>query len=88
MTYKEKKILKTYEKYFTGDHSLIYALTGIKNRLISGVLENIVMLELKRRGYRVFIGKLNQTEVDFVGEKQGKKVYVQVAYKMTEKETT
>jgi len=82
-----KEILKTYEKYFTGDHSLIYALTGIKNRLISGVLENIVMLELKRRGYRVFIGKLNQTEVDFVGEKQGKKVYVQVAYKMTEKET-
>ena len=46
---------------------------GFKDRLISGVLENIVMLELKRRRYRVFVGKQDQREIDFVAEKDGKK---------------
>ena len=46
---KGKEILKTFEKYFVGDHAIIYAVMGYKDRLISGVLENIVMLELKRR---------------------------------------
>jgi len=82
-----KEILKTNEKYFISDQSLLYALLGFKDQLISGVLENIVLLELKRRGYDVFIGKLDRLEVDFVAEKNGKKLYVQVAYKMTEKET-
>ena len=52
---KGKEILKTNEKYFVGDQSLLYALMGYKDRLISGVLENIVMLELKRRGYNVYV---------------------------------
>ncbi|RLD61097.1 MAG: ATPase [Bacteroidetes bacterium] len=82
-----KEILKTNEKYFIGDHALLYALMGFKDTLISGILENIVMLELKRRGYETYIGKLDNFEVDFIAEKQGKKIYVQVAYKMTEKET-
>ncbi len=82
-----KEILKTNEKYFIGDHALLYALMGFKDTLISGILENIVMLELKRRGYETYIGKLDNLEVDFIAEKQGKKIYVQVAYKMTEKET-
>jgi len=47
---KGKEILKTNEKYFTGDQSMIYAVMGVKDRHISGVLENIVMLEFKRRG--------------------------------------
>jgi predicted AAA+ superfamily ATPase len=84
---KGKEILKTQEKYFVGDQSLLYAVMGFKDRHISGVLENIVMLELKRRGYRVFVGKLDDKEIDFIAEKNEKKVYVQVAYKMTEQTT-
>ena len=82
-----KEILKTNEKYFISDQSLLYAVMGYRDRLISGVLENIVMLELKRRGYSVYVGKLNGIEIDFVAEKEGKKVYVQVSYKMTETST-
>lgn len=84
---KGKEILKTQEKYFVGDQALLYAVMGFKDRLISGVLENIVMLELKRRGYRVFVGKLDDKEIDFIAEKNEKKVYIQVAYKITEQST-
>jgi uncharacterized protein len=82
-----KEILKTFEKYFVGDQSIIYAVMGYKDRMISGVLENIVMLELKRRGFNVFTGKWGAREVDFVAEKNENKIYVQVAYKMAEKST-
>lgn len=84
---KGKEILKTNEKYFLGDQSLLYALTGFRGQQIAGILENIVMLELKRWGYNVYVGKLNDLEVDFIAEKQNKKRYIQVAYKMTEKST-
>lgn len=84
---KGKEILKTQEKYFVGDQSLLYAVMGFKDRLISGVLENIVLLEFKRRGYRVFVGKTGDKEIDFIAENNEKKVYVQVAYKMTEQTT-
>lgn len=82
-----KEILKTYEKYFAGDQAIIYAVMGYKDRMISGVLENIVMLELKRRGFKVFTGKWGEREVDFVAEKNENKIYVQVAYKMAEQST-
>lgn len=84
---KGKEILKTQEKYFVGDHGIIYAVMGYRDRLISGVLENIVMFELKRRGYTVFTGKLDEKEIDFIAEKQGNKLYIQVTYKMSEKST-
>jgi len=84
---KGKEILKTFEKYYVGDQSLIYAVMGYRDRLIAGVLENIVMLELKRRGYRVFVGKSDDREIDFIAEMREKKVYVQVAYKLTEQST-
>ncbi|HPB26544.1 MAG TPA: ATP-binding protein [Bacteroidales bacterium] len=84
---KGKEILKTQEKFYLGDISLLYATMGYKDRLIGGVLENIVFLELKRRGYTVFIGKLDTREVDFVAEKAGARIYVQVAYKMDSQET-
>ncbi|MEA1877943.1 MAG: ATP-binding protein [Bacteroidota bacterium] len=84
---KGKEILKTQEKYFVGDQSLIYAVLGYRDRLISGILENIVMLELKRRGYKVFIGKLYDKEIDFIAEKNGNKIYIQVTYLMSEKST-
>jgi len=82
-----KEILKTNEKYFIGDQSLLYSLFGYRDRLISGILENIVMLELKRRGFSVYIGKLDNLEIDFIAEQKNRKIYIQVAYKMTEKST-
>jgi len=84
---KGKEILKTNEKYYVGDQSLIYAVMGFKDRLISGVLENIVLLELLRKGYRVFVGKSGNHEIDFIAEQNELKVYVQVAYKMTDQTT-
>ena len=84
---KGKEILKTQEKFYLGDISLLYATMGYKDRLIAGVLENIVFLELKRCGYSVFIGKFDIREVDFIAEKQGKKMYVQVSYKLDNEDT-
>lgn len=83
-----KEILQTNEKYYLGDISLAYAAFGFKDRLISGILENIVLLELQRRGYRVFVGKSGEKEIDFVAEKQNEKLYVQVAYQINESDTT
>ena len=84
---KGKEILKTQEKFYVSDLSVIYALMGYRNRMISGILENVVFLELKRRGYQVFVGKLDDKEIDFIAEKQGKKIYVQVAYKLENEQT-
>lgn len=82
-----KEILKTQEKFYVSDVSLIYATMGNRDRMISGILENIVFLELKRRGYKVYIGKFDQNEIDFIAEKQGAKLYVQVAYKLENEST-
>ena len=84
---KGKEILQTNEKFFLGDPSLKYAVMGFKDRDISGILENIVYLELKRRGYNVYIGKLNDKEIDFIAERKEEKIYIQVAYKMSSEET-
>jgi predicted AAA+ superfamily ATPase len=84
---KGKEILKTQEKFYLSDVSLLYASMGYKDRLIAGVLENIVFLELKRRGYSVYIGKMDTKEIDFIAEKQGEKIYVQVAYKLDNPQT-
>lgn len=84
---KGKEILKTLEKYFVSDQSLLYAVMGYKDRLIAGVLENIVMLELKKRGFRVFVGKIGNQEIDFIAEKNEKRIYVQVAYLLPEPST-
>lgn len=70
-----------------GDISIVYATMGFRDRMISGILENIVFLELKRRGYNVYVGKLENSEIDFVAEKQGDKIYIQVAYKLENEET-
>lgn len=84
---KGKEILQTNEKFFLGDPSLKYAVMGFKDRDISGILENIIYLELKRRGYNVYIGKLNDKEIDFIAERKEEKIYIQVAYKMSSEET-
>lgn len=84
---KGKEILKTQEKFYLADVSLLYATMGYRDRMIAGVLENLIFLELKRRGYKVFVGKFGQREIDFVAEKKEKKVYIQVAYKLESKKT-
>ncbi|MGB6084295.1 ATP-binding protein [Moheibacter sp.] len=84
---KGKEILKTQEKFYVSDVSIIYALMGYRDRMISGILENIVFLELKRKGYKVYVGKLDATEIDFVAEKRNEKIYVQVAYKLENQQT-
>lgn len=84
---KGKEILKTNEKYYMGDHALAYALMGYHDRWIAGVLENIVMLELSRRGYATYVGKFDDKEIDFVAERRDERIYIQVAYKLTDEST-
>ena len=84
---KGKELLKTQEKFYLGDVSLLYAVLGYSDQKISGILENIVFLELKRRRYTVYIGKFGTKEIDFIAEKQGARIYIQVAYKLESQET-
>lgn len=84
---KGKRLLEINEKYFLGDIGFRNALLGYGETDISGLLENIVFLELKRRGYSVTIGKLDDKGIDFIAEKQGEKQYIQVAYLLANPET-
>src|SRR5690606_28794673 len=84
---KGKEILKTQEKFYVSDISIIYATMGNRDRIIGGIVENIVFLELKRRGYHVESGKLENTETESVAEQQGKKSYRHVAYKLENEQT-
>ena len=77
-----KNLLKTQEKYYLADVTLKYCLFGYNRKMLDGVLGNIVFLEMKRRGYQVYIGKLGDKEIDFVGERRGEKVYVQVCVQL------
>lgn len=81
-----KALLKTQEKYYLGDVGLLYALNGRKDSYKNGVLENLVYLELIAKGYEVHIGKNEAKEIDFVAEKKGRKMYLQVAVEATSKE--
>lgn len=84
---KGKEILKTLEKCYVGDHGLIYSVMGHRDRFISGVLENIVLLELKRRGYDVFTGRSGERERDFIAKKGENTIYVQVTFRMDAQST-
>ncbi len=77
---KGKKHLEFLGKYYLGDLGLRHALFGHREADIGGLLENVVFLELLRRGYQVKVGVLDQMEIDFVAERQGERLYVQVAY--------
>ena len=76
---KGKQHLKSLEKYYVVDTGLRTLLLGNKNSDIGHILENIVYLELVRRGYSVSIGKVGDLEIDFIAEKSGAKVYYQVS---------
>ena len=77
-----KELLQTNEKYFLTDISLLHALQGYQPSLIAGMLENMVYTELRRQKFRVYVGKWGDVEVDFVAEKEEKRLYIQVCYKV------
>ncbi len=84
---KGKQYLETMEKYYIADTGLRYFLLGSKYVDMGHILENIVYLELLRRGYKVFIGRIGQLEIDFVAEKNGETEYYQVAQTVMPKDT-
>ena len=83
---KGKKLLETMEKYYVADQGIRFRLLGFKDSAINGILENIVFIELLRCGYRVFIGKIGEYEIDFIAEKNGRKEYYQVCYLLSSEE--
>jgi predicted AAA+ superfamily ATPase len=83
---KGKKVLKHNEKYFLADHGFYQAKYGEMENMGS-ILENIVFIELLRRGYDVKIGLINDKEIDFVCTKAKEKIYIQVTYKLENDKT-
>lgn len=82
-----KKILKVDEKYYLSDHGFREAKGFSNTRDIEKILENIVFMELKSRGYEVRIGKVEHREIDFIALKEGKIEYYQVSYLLAAEET-
>ena len=79
--------LELYEKYYAGDVGLRHGFLGYRDGGISGVIENIVFLELLHRGYRVSIGRLDDREIDFIAERQEQRLYIQVCLTLETAET-
>jgi hypothetical protein len=84
---KGKKHLEIYEKYYASDPGIRHSVLGYRYDDISILLENIIYLELLRRGYQVSIGKFDNYEVDFIAHKNNEKIYFQVTYLLSGKDT-
>jgi len=86
---KGKRLLEINDKFYLGDHSLQYAVRSKRADKVQGILENIVYMELVRRGFNVYVGKIDGLEIDFIAEEQDctRKIYVQVCYEFSSKET-
>lgn len=84
---KGKKYLEFFDKIYLGDIGLRNGFIGYRDKDISGILENIVLLELKKRGFRISVGVQNGFEIDFIAEDQNEKIYIQVCRSLAEEQT-
>ncbi len=82
-----KQYLKTLEKYYVVDIGMRYMLLGTRGTDVGHILENVIYLELKRRGYEVYVGKMDELEVDFVVKEPKKTTYIQVAASVRNSDT-
>ncbi len=85
---KGKQVLETLEKYYVADLGIRNAVIGFRQNDIGAFLENIVLMELLERGFKVFIGKKDALEIDFIAEKNGSRTYIQVSYLLADSATT
>lgn len=84
---KGKRFIEVREKYFLTDIGLRHTIISYRKNDINQFLENILFIELKKRNYKVYIGQMNNTEIDFVVEKNERKAYIQVAYLLASEDT-
>lgn len=79
-----KSVLKTQKKFYLADASLKYCMMGLNPKPVAAMLENIVYFELRRKGYKVYIGKNETKKIDFVAVRRDERIYVQVCRNLPE----